>query len=62
MDRSGIGAGDEVGGGVRAPVVDVDGGEVSEEGGQRLAEPREAVGHFAALRRAPDRVEGVAES
>ena len=65
------GAGDEAGGGVRAPVVDVEGSEVAEDGGQRLelrpvvgelgAEPREAVGHFAALRRAPDRVEGVAD-
>ena len=66
------GAGDEAGGGgVFAPVVDVDGGEVAEDGGQRLAlrpvvgelgaEPREAVGDLAALRRAPDRVEGVAD-
>ena len=58
------GTGDEAGGGVRTPVVDGDGGEVAEGRrpviGELGAEPHEAVvGHFAALRRAPDRVEGV---
>ena len=66
------GAGDEAGGGVRAPVVDVEGGEVAEDGGQRLAlrpvvgqlgaEPCEAANRFAALRRVLGRIiEGVAD-
>ena len=66
------GAGDEAGGGgVFAPVVGGEGGEVAEDGGQGLAlrpvagqlgaEPGEAVGDLAALRRAPDSVEGMAD-
>ena len=65
------GAGDEAGGGVFAPVVGGEGGEVAEDGGQRLAlrpvagqlgtEPGEAVGCLAAFRRAPDGVEGMAD-